>query len=64
MFEKRIMKNILDQYRKDPIKGDVLSYLSSINEDLWILEEDILGTIAHVVIKGYPSRTKKYIYFY
>jgi argininosuccinate lyase len=52
MFEKRIMKNILDQYRKDPIKNDVLSYLSSINEDLWILEEDILGTIAHVVMLG------------
>ncbi|MHA1339888.1 MAG: argininosuccinate lyase [Promethearchaeota archaeon] len=44
------MSNILDKYRKKPLKKEALSFLSSLQEDLWILEEDVLGTIAHVIM--------------
>ncbi|MBD3352305.1 MAG: argininosuccinate lyase [Candidatus Lokiarchaeota archaeon] len=44
------MKNILDKHRKDPLKENVVKFLSSIEEDLWILKEDVVGTIAHVIM--------------
>ncbi|MCP4761477.1 MAG: argininosuccinate lyase [archaeon] len=44
------MKNILDKHRKDPIKEEVLPFLSSLNEDKWILEEDVIGSIVHVIM--------------
>lgn len=44
------MKNILDQHRKDPIRDDVLPFLSSMEEDLWIIKEDVIGTMAHVIM--------------
>jgi len=44
------MSNILDFYRKDPLSKEVLFFLSSLKEDLWILEEDVLGTIAHTLM--------------
>ena len=44
------MKNILDENRKEPLNNDSLEFLSSINEDLWILEEDVIGSIAHVIM--------------
>lgn len=44
------MKNIIDHHRKDPIKDSVLPFLSSIEEDLWLVKEDVLGTIAHVIM--------------
>ena len=29
---------------------DVLEFISSLNEDIWIFEEDIIGTEAHVIM--------------
>ena len=42
-----------DLYRsrlKKPLKKAVLEFLSSIHEDKWILEEDIIGTEAHNIM--------------
>lgn len=44
------MTDLLDKYRKNPIKEEIKPFLSSIYEDLWILKEDVLGSIGHVIM--------------
>lgn len=44
------MTDLLDKYRKNPIKEEIKPFLSSINEDLWILKEDVIGSIGHVIM--------------
>ena len=43
-------KNLLRSRLDGSLEGNVLQFLSSLEEDLWIVEEDIIGTEVHNIM--------------